>query len=253
MLQPRKISLNFALLVEVSLVDLEEEVNLFWGNRVVCQICGRNNHTAAKCYKIFDLNFTSLENTSANSYPRSNPAPSQAHLTTVLPPGIQTSQSYSYPGASSYAHSYTGSSNQSVLASPSATDFHTAAISIPSVASSFTTLLVLESPLVEILSHSLELHNFLRCHGCFRVEFPVLAARVIIGGRQPLPAAFRHLQPPHFTHYTCPSFLDHLQEAAKMASNAKFISPAMRQTWRHFNEMYSAASILAQHYSDHLQ
>ncbi|KAK6150976.1 hypothetical protein DH2020_015908 [Rehmannia glutinosa] len=69
----------------------------FRGSRVICQICGRNNHTAAKCYKRFDVNFSGLEQTVPT--PPTNPTSfHQAHLATMnysAPTSPQISQSSS--------------------------------------------------------------------------------------------------------------------------------------------------------------
>lgn len=45
--------------------------------RVVCQLCGKNNHVATKCYKRFDVSFSGLEPGPSNSAPQSQV---QAHL-----------------------------------------------------------------------------------------------------------------------------------------------------------------------------
>lgn len=50
----------------------------FSKNRVVCQLCGKTNHVAAKCYKRFDTNFQGLESNSRPQHPSSSNF--QAHL-----------------------------------------------------------------------------------------------------------------------------------------------------------------------------
>lgn len=52
--------------------------------KVICQLCGKNNHVAAKCFKRFDTNFHGLENQSRSqsTFPQGNSSGSQfqAHV-----------------------------------------------------------------------------------------------------------------------------------------------------------------------------
>lgn len=58
--------------------------------KVVCQLCGKNNHTASKCYKRFDHSFHGLDNQQQGSGQGFSSQPQSANTSSVSPPVLAT-------------------------------------------------------------------------------------------------------------------------------------------------------------------